>query len=79
MNEEFTILIEELRTPSDGWSGDASCIDAEVGVRAANTIEALINKLNEAAEHIRKADLWTDEEHDVGNWREEALRFLEEI
>lgn len=32
-------LIKQLRNPSDGWTGDAVCVDAEIAAEAANEIE----------------------------------------
>lgn len=34
-------LLEQLRAPSEGWSGDAACVAAEVAAEAANEIEML--------------------------------------
>lgn len=34
-------LIARLRDPSDGWSGDALCVDAEAAALAADRIEEL--------------------------------------
>lgn len=43
-----------------------------------DAIADLRRKLDEAREHLRKAELWTDEENDVGAWREDARHWLED-
>lgn len=39
--------------------------------------EASLVYIEELREALKNAILWTDEEHDVGQWREEANRLIE--
>ena len=56
-------LLKELRTPEDGWSGDAFAIGAEVAERAAAEIERLRAVLYEVTTNGR----WTEGEQ-RGEW-----------
>lgn len=41
------ILIDQLRNPTEGWSGDASCVSAGVAAEAADLIEQIFDALRE--------------------------------
>jgi len=45
---------------------------------AADTIDRLTAERDRLREALRKAELWTDEKYDVGEWREEARAALKE-
>ncbi len=43
-------LVEELRHPTDGWTGDAACVSSEIAERAADEIERLRSALSFVAD-----------------------------
>jgi hypothetical protein len=55
--------------------------DAEIAEACGNQIEIIRLKalLVKAGEGLRKAQLWTDEENDVGDWRTDAAALAREI
>lgn len=66
-------LIEELRNPIFGWSGDASCVSDEVAARAANEIELLHARLALAGKYLEEI---RDHGNDWGSTACSAHAFL---
>jgi hypothetical protein len=54
-------LIQRLRAADFGWSGDALCIDAQIGAEGADEIERLRAQIASATEPTLLLDL-TDEQ-----------------
>jgi hypothetical protein len=59
-SEDVSELVRRLRDASDGWSGDAACIAAEIGEQAALALEALQTMTKAQGQEIAT----TREEHE---------------
>jgi hypothetical protein len=54
-SEDVSELVRRLRDASDGWSGDAACIAAEIGEQAALALEALQRRNGELEKELLSA------------------------
>lgn len=48
----MTDIAERLRSPQDGWTGDAVCVDADVAAEGAAEIERLRAALREIEPYL---------------------------
>lgn len=69
---DIDALLAKLRNGREGWSGDASCIEAEIGEEAAT----LITSLREALEGlVGLSEELVDIASDSPDWIQVAYRY----